>query len=254
MSNLEPTHSSNADTTGSSDELNRLSTEKLRLEIRALTKPWWQTPANLGPVATVSGAILALIWAVASGFFDVSRRELDVRRRELQHELTVLAGRRKSENIQIEHLKHKLNALDQPILTQGWLERQAGATRMIVTGFNLGTAPGKAYLVVRHAFLDCVVNVGGAQQPAAPAKTRTECRTRVLAESVHGEVSAWNERTVVMTVSHSAVRLSVDRIQRSTELTLEPRDIEVTMSVERSDGKQSNSVGWRELKDWVFAQ
>jgi hypothetical protein len=63
------------------DELELL---ELKLRIRDLKTPWWQKPAVLAPSATITAAILGLIWAVASGFFDVSRRELAVSKRDLE--------------------------------------------------------------------------------------------------------------------------------------------------------------------------
>lgn len=75
-----------------------LAITKLRLEIRHLSNPWWRIPSNLGSIATIVGALLALVWAMATGFFDVSRRELDVRRRELQHEIQTLEERRDAQS------------------------------------------------------------------------------------------------------------------------------------------------------------
>lgn len=75
-----------------------LELEELRLRIRDLRAPWWRRPAVTAPLATVVAASLGLFWGVASGFFDVSRRELMVTKRELELENRDLKANRDAQS------------------------------------------------------------------------------------------------------------------------------------------------------------
>jgi hypothetical protein len=128
-----PSDSANSSIVGTT-EAERLSIEKLRLEVEILRRPWWRTASNLGPIATIAAAVLGLVWAVASGFFDVSRRELDLRKRELASEMRDLQERRDAQarkfqqetsaqkkvilamREEAETLRKRLVDLDKPIL------------------------------------------------------------------------------------------------------------------------------------------
>lgn len=76
----------------SEDDL--LRREELRLKIRDLSLSWWKRPAYMASVATIAAAILGLVWGIATGFFDVARRELEVTKRELQAENRELGQKR----------------------------------------------------------------------------------------------------------------------------------------------------------------
>jgi hypothetical protein len=78
----------------SDDERWTLEKRKLELEISNLSTPWWRTPSILAPMATICAALLGFAWAATTGFFDVSKRELDVRKREVEIDTRALVDRR----------------------------------------------------------------------------------------------------------------------------------------------------------------
>jgi hypothetical protein len=99
-----------------------LEKRKLELEIAHLSAPWWRSPSLLAPVATISVALLGFAWAATTGFFDVSRRELDIRKREVEIETRALIERRDEQTkrfrsekaqqrLEIEHLQSTAKAL-----------------------------------------------------------------------------------------------------------------------------------------------
>lgn len=116
------------------DERELLALEKLRLEVEVLQRPWWRAPSNLSPIATICAAVFGIVWGIASGFFDISRRELDVRRKELESETRALQEKRDEQTKEFraeaiaqnkvisslrqkeESLRNRLAKLDKPIL------------------------------------------------------------------------------------------------------------------------------------------
>jgi hypothetical protein len=64
-----------------------LETRKLELEIKHLSGRWWHTPSFWASMATICAALLGFGWAATTGFFDVSRRDLEVGKREVKIEI-----------------------------------------------------------------------------------------------------------------------------------------------------------------------
>ncbi|HYC89382.1 MAG TPA: hypothetical protein VEO54_09245 [Thermoanaerobaculia bacterium] len=51
------------------------------------------------PLATIAAATLGLLWGIATGFFSVSLRELEVAKRELKSEIVELKAHRDQQSI-----------------------------------------------------------------------------------------------------------------------------------------------------------
>lgn len=64
-----------------------LEREKLELEIAALKKPWWQTPAYLAAIFPTVLALASVLVAWSSGLLDAKRSELEARRLKLEVEI-----------------------------------------------------------------------------------------------------------------------------------------------------------------------
>jgi hypothetical protein len=238
-------------------ESDRLSVEKLRLEVRALSKPWWASPSNWAPVATISGALFAFAWAATSGFFDVSRRELDVRRRELQYELQLLEHRRDAQSVEIQHLRRRIADLDRPVLTDVTVDSsQSDYLTLQLSGLNLGKLPGNAYLVLRHTHLDCTVIIpsvdkaDAAGNAAAPPKPM-ECRPVIVSESVTAEIAAWTPHRVTLKISSTAAQSSLDRLRRMPEFEPSMRNFELLTNIERTDKVKSNPLSLINAAKWL---
>lgn len=149
-----------------SDELDRerrlLELEELRLRLRDLRVPWWRRPSVTAPLATIAAATLGLLWGIATGFFSVSLRELEVAKRELKSEIVELKAHRDQQSVahlnekaglvaEIEVLKKRqrdalrdLNALSSPFLVSVFPERLHGqgegkppALSLVVDTINL---------------------------------------------------------------------------------------------------------------------
>jgi hypothetical protein len=243
VSNSEPAPTTSP-TIIESVELDRLSAEKLRLEIRALSKPWWRNPTNLGPVATISTAALALVWAMASGFFDVSRRELDVRRRELQNDLTILEDRRNIKNDEMERLKRRINEIDRPILTNAFVTAPTeDEVAITVRGFNLGEKRGKAYVVVQHEHLDCEFTV-----LSNSGRTPGKCFPVIITDSVTAKIVRWTTEDVELKVARWAVHASIERVLSTVGVAPDFTNYDLSANIERHDLKRSNPTqlqGWK---------
>jgi hypothetical protein len=157
------------------DECSALEQRKLELEIKQLSARWFLTPSILAPMATICAALLGLLWAGCNGFFDVSRRELDVRKREIAMDirdltqqrdrqtkafvtevakreseiqrlrLQVASSERQVKSLQAESAKEKtrLLQLDQPVTTAWVATGGDHDATIMISGLNLGTTQGK---------------------------------------------------------------------------------------------------------------
>jgi|GEM_PF-4292229 len=157
------------------DERSALEQRKLELEIKEMSARWFLTPSILAPIATICAALLGLLWAGCNGFFDVSRRELDVRKREIAMDIRDLTqqqdkqtkafvmevAKRQSEiqrlrvlvassqqqvkTLQAESAveKTRLLQLDQPVATAWVATGGVDDATIIVSGVNLGAAKGE---------------------------------------------------------------------------------------------------------------
>jgi hypothetical protein len=95
------------------------------------------------------GAVLALTWATSTGFFDVARRELEVRRQQLVLDTTRLEDEKRRQERELSAVAARLEALDVPLLVRDgvpeapWYNSGARVPSFIfhVEGFNLGAEP-----------------------------------------------------------------------------------------------------------------
>jgi hypothetical protein len=250
-------------------QLARLTAEKLRLEIHSLSTPWWRTPANLGPVVTIAGAIIALVWGVASGFFDISRRELDVRRREVESDLRSLQERRDAQTrkfeaeaklqrqvitnlrretadretiavnlrAETELLKKKLSELDQPILTSATVMQNSGMATIDVGGYNFGSGHGSAHIsLIANCPVHCV----------AVGNDKMNCESFVASGGdIEGNVMFWSQRHTAFKVSTAAVLKSLTQLRAilATEKSLnksERCELAILAGLTRPDKRYSN--------------
>lgn len=152
-----------------------LETRKLELEIKQLSAGWTRTPSNWWSIATILIALLGFGWAAMTGVFDVSKRELEVRKREVQMEIQDLTQRhdRQSREYAVEAAKQqkeiqrlqsevvsaqlhvnslttelaakttRLLQLDQPIVTSWEATGDVDDASISFTGLNFGTARGQ---------------------------------------------------------------------------------------------------------------
>src|SRR5262245_9638750 len=72
-----------SDNAVSADEQSKLDIEKLRAEIAELQLPFWKKPAYLGVFLPVGLAVITLLAAVASGYFDAERKRLEAEKAQL---------------------------------------------------------------------------------------------------------------------------------------------------------------------------
>src|SRR4051812_42276727 len=92
--------------------------EGLRLRIRDFSAPGGKRPPVTAPLATIGAAIFRLIWAASTGFFDVTRRELAVSKRELQIQTTDLEAKRDRQSAAFEADSRKQRALIEQLKQQ----------------------------------------------------------------------------------------------------------------------------------------
>jgi hypothetical protein len=149
-----------------------LELEELRLRLRDLRAPWWRRLSVTAPLATIAAATLGLLWGIATGFFSVSLRELEVAKRELKSEIVELKARRDQQSVahqnekaglvaEIEALRKRqrnalrdLNALSSPFLVSVFPERLHGhsegkppALSVVVNTVNL-PGPGTMSIIL----------------------------------------------------------------------------------------------------------
>src|SRR5947207_9075695 len=143
----------------SEDRASQLSAEKLQLEIRALRQPWRYSASHIAAAASIAAAVLTIGWGVFSGVFDLTRRELEVRRAELRLEVIAIREKRDQQSMQflndrrvyirqITELRQRLDRYDKPIAIHAtvekapWLAARDGTApiTLYLLGANFGTS------------------------------------------------------------------------------------------------------------------
>lgn len=225
------------------DVRRQLELDELRYKIRDLRAPWWQRPSVTAPIATIVAAILGLIWGVASGFFDVARRELAVSKRELEAENKDLKANRDRQSILFNaerakqnkvtadlnaresFLRKELDRLDQPVLydtTIDNFQRVAGRIESFdieLGGMQLGEKRGSATILVA-------------------ATCRSHPGTEIQLGTLPTHITWWSPATVRMKVGPSDLakpREALRRDQTAKGCTAVGR-----IFLERADGKRTN--------------
>ncbi len=234
-------HAPHAD---ASAEISHLQAEKLREEIRELRYRWWQRPAWIAPVATVIIAALGLIWAASSGFFDVSRRELELKKQQLieetrQIQLARDAQSRKFEAERreyldrLEKLRQELDNVDRPFILDGsllrapWDKQVSAAPPLIeLVGANFGTSAGGVNVVP-------LIHCPGFELQVVDT---------MLSDV---EVTSWSVDTINISLSESALGQLAQLVAASLPEIPHKRasDCTVTLSTSltRADGKTSGA-------------
>jgi hypothetical protein len=235
------------------DERSALEQKKLELEIKQLSAPWFFTPSILSPMATICVALIGLLWAGCNGFFDVSRRELDVRRREIAMDIRELTqqrdrqtktfltevAKRESEigrlrllvastqqqvkTLQAESAmeRTRLLQLDQPVATAWVATGGADDATIRISGVNLGTAPG--VISCNPSFdktMDC--------RPASDGKSMICAAADLLVTLDLCTIVEWSPNFVEAHVNTRYLR----------QVIMDRKTLDVRMI--RSDGKKAN--------------
>ncbi|MGA2466973.1 MAG: hypothetical protein ABSH06_21815 [Thermodesulfobacteriota bacterium] len=76
------------------EHIAELQVRKLNLEIKELTRPWWQKPAYLSALFPLFVGILALFVAYNRGFFDTQAALLELKRERLQRDVDTFTAER----------------------------------------------------------------------------------------------------------------------------------------------------------------
>jgi hypothetical protein len=108
-------------------EAKLLSVEKLRFELRDAALRWWQRPAWIAAIATITAAGSGLTWAIATNYFENRMRELrletyDLRLRRDEQARLFEADRRKLETerrgyeARLAALQNAVKRLDVPVI------------------------------------------------------------------------------------------------------------------------------------------
>jgi|GEM_PF-3508746 len=77
-----------------SEDTAELQARKLDLEIKELSRPWWQKPAYLSVLFPLFVGVLAVIVAYNRGFFDTQTALLELRRERLQRDIDTFTAER----------------------------------------------------------------------------------------------------------------------------------------------------------------
>ncbi|MGZ5433135.1 MAG: hypothetical protein ACXW31_06295 [Thermoanaerobaculia bacterium] len=230
----------------SDDELKALQADEFRARIAELRRPWWLRPATIAPLATVFVAALSVAWGMWTGFFDVSRRELEVRRRELVADMLDLqkardeqsakfAQQKRQQESELETLRKKAERLerenrqmDTPVITDAIFGSATHATNfnlrmgdLRIEGTRFGASPGTATLSYEYHY---EIDGGATQTKSVPLKAF---------------VVSWSDSGIV-------VRPVVDKnhplVSATSGVPPESRakSYDIVAIVHRRDGKVSN--------------
>lgn len=229
------------------DDLRRLQALELRARLTDLERPWWQKPTTLAPLATIAAALLGVTWGIATGFFDVSRRELEVAKRELIAETADLRNARDKQTVSFHNLKRKqdliiaqlhhqaatlageVGRLDVPVITEAIFGKAAGATDMLimlddlaVKGAHFGRATGRATVAFAYHFR---------------LSDGTERTTSVPMVVV---VKSWSDTTVVL---HPGIDRNYPLSNAISDAPVGSRArwLDILVTVTRRDRKSSNT-------------
>lgn len=95
--------------TPSSTALSSAQTEKTRLEIAALRRPWWQHPAFLATLAPTVLAVVALMLGVVTGYFDLEAKRLDLEKKTLAYDVRMFKAEKDSLEAQMRQIQAALS-------------------------------------------------------------------------------------------------------------------------------------------------
>lgn len=228
------------------DRLEVLSIEKLTLEIRALKNPWRYSAPHIAAAATITAALLTVTWAALSGFFDIARRELEVRKSELEIETRAIREVRDQQSAKFQRekaayaseiagLRQRLDQYDRPIAIYTSVEgtpwrpgRGPASIVVYLSGVNLGKTKPKAALLDLWFGCSSALHLGNLDPRAG----------------IRGVIDSWSDEHVRVRFPASVVK---DDVRKFLKTRLDPHRESTcraygSVSVERSDGKLSNAV------------
>ena len=227
----------------------------------------------MAAAATVVAAFAGLIWAISTGFFDVSRRELEVRRQELQAETRELEARRdrqsaeyrrqtqiQNNEIQALHareseLRQELDHLGKPLILEGqverapWLSPPASVARLHLTGVGFGTIAGAARVSIAVACSQSLDAAAGWENVGAFSGSVQQ------GEALSARIVAWYPTEIRMDLPASFVKSNV---AGNFPLHIGSDPIAwcggfAHVLVQRHDGEVSNrkSIVLRDIRHWA---
>lgn len=222
-------------------ELTRLSAQKLLLEIRELSAPWWHRPSYMAAVASILGATLGLFWAISSGYFDVSRKELELKRQILLAETGAIQARLHTLEESEKKLQERIGVLDSPVLLDGYVSRAPSdfaalqtEVRLYVTGANLGEKSGSARV---DCVLVCNLEINGHAYSAENVHP-------VPSDGDQTTISRWSDEMVELVFWQPLLKKHFsDTFANAFELQTNPTSVcefEAIVHLVRADGKEAN--------------
>ena len=267
---LSPTHESS--------ERDRLELDELRLRLRDLTRPWWQRPTVMAPLATITAAIVGVIWAMATGFFDVAKRELVISKRELEYETRELRDKRDRQSLEFKRISNEIEGIRKDLANkelllrkrsveieeqnaairelrgqeQQLLARVRDADRPII---SKGTAT-EISVGGPHATLRLFGTSFGTRAGAIALELHTDCAYGVNAQRITREgvtspvpvhAGAWSPTWVTASIARTELesirRRAQERLRRNPTF-VDRKDCRewLTATIVRDDAKKSNET------------
>jgi hypothetical protein len=241
-------------------ELTRLNAQKLRSEIRELNMRWWQRPAWVAAIATVTAAFVGLTWAIANGVFENRKRELwiethdlEVRRnaqsKQFEREKAQYATQLSELKQRVEQLRSDVQKLDVPVVSDADIldspwepgARAGDKTTLWIDGINFGSRPGTVQLAwfaveeSARAYLMFPLKVG----PVQP------------------KIASWSQSAVKVELPTLNKELLREAVQAAAgHVAGFPGSLKIGMAVTitRNDSRVSarHYLAFREAMEWLF--
>ena len=229
----------------SSDEFRFLQVEEIRLRISDMRRPCWQRPATLAPLATMLAAALGLVWGIATGFFDVSRRELALAKRELvadandlrnardRQTAAFLAEKRREDlviaqlRLEAAVLRQERDKLDAPTITEAVFGKAAagGPIGLVLDDLTIkGQRFGSGGIVVVSFAASCRRQGESEHTNTAP---------------IEAVVKSWSDSMVVVSLK-PASRVFMTTVSELPD-GCRAYAYDILVHVRRADGRESNS-------------
>lgn len=223
----------------------RLTAQKLREEIAEQQRHWWKKPSWVAPLASVVAAVIGLVWAISSGFFETQRRAIALQTELLraQRDDASAAFQKEKASYQAEiqslrkqsgGLQAQVSTLDRPILVEARVFAEPGSNvtgtsiPLELRGANFGAAPG---VVQTSLGVQCAHATVPWFDPAHALEVR---------------ITEWSPTRILLTASKDNLRElmwymvweSAATIRGATETQCE---VLVIASVRRDDGRTTDT-------------
>lgn len=235
--------------------LEELSLEKIALEVRALRRPWQYSAPHIAAAATIVAAVISVCWAAANGLFDVTRRELELRKAELRLEMAAIEVKRdalsrtflqeqQKYQREIDNLRKKVEALDVPVISGAYVSSapwSSSADDIVLAVGGLNIDDGTEHSGKLNFSYDC----DGALQPSPSADDWVPARQTTWRES-RGYL------TFYPAAVQDAIRESLEK-RRGHEHGVCRGISRIFLMLERRDGKVSSVFVLNDdaMKKWL---